>query len=442
MRRLLSSLLVLGLAAGILIAGLGAGGATAGAPYQVRAIFDNAEFAVSGEDVRIAGATVGSIGSLSVTHQNQAAVTLDITNRAFVPFHANASCTIRPQSLIAERYVDCTPGTAAQPTLQRIRQGAGAGNYLLPVTRTSSSIDPDIVQNISQEPVRQSLAIILDELGTGLAARGSDLGAVILRADPALGYTDRVFKLLAEQNRTLAKLASDSDTVLAPLAKARGSMADFVVQANTTASATAQRSAALAASIHKLPSFLHQLRPLMADLGNLAAQGTPLMGSLSASAAGLGHEFTNLTPFAGAAKTALLKLGNAAQRSQHALVSTEPLARRLRTLGTAAAPASQLLDKLTGSLKSTGAIQQLMGVLFYGTEATNGFNQDGHYMRSDVLVGSCTAFARRRVGGCSANFTGSKARAAVARQAVKTTAASASSTRLSGLIHYLVGGGA
>ena len=442
MRRLLTSLLVIGVAAAILIVGTGAGGGSVGSNYHVRAIFDNAEFAVSGEDVRIAGAPVGSIASLAVTKNNQAAVTLNINNRAFVPFHANATCAIRPQSLIAERYVDCTPGTSSQPALQRIRRGGGAGSYLLPVTRTSSPIDPDIVQDISQEPVRQSLSIILDELGTGLAARGSDLNAVILRANPALGYTDQVFKILAAQNRTLARLASDSDTVLAPLAKARASMADFVMQANTTASATAQRSAALATSIHRLPSFLHELRPLMADLGRLATQGTPLMGSLSASAAGLNHEFTNLAPFATAAKTALLRLGSAAQRSQHLLVSTEPLARRLLQLGSAAAPASRLLDRLTASLDSTGAIQQLMGVLFDGTQATNGFNKDGHYVRTDVLVGSCTGYARHPVGGCSAKFSGSKASAAVARQAVRSTKTAATGSRLTGLLGYLVGGGA
>ncbi|HWD65424.1 MAG TPA: MlaD family protein [Solirubrobacteraceae bacterium] len=430
-------------AAGALLISLSAAtGGTPGGTYRVRAIFDNAEFAVSGEDVRIAGADVGSIGSLSVTRNTQAAVTLDIQNRAFVPFHANATCAIRPQSLIAENYVDCTPGTTATAALPRIRSGAGAGSYLLPVTRTSSPIDPDIVQNISQEPVRQSLSIILDELGTGLAARGSDLNAVILRANPALGYTDRVFKILARQSRTLARLASDSDTVLAPLARVRSQVADFVVQANTTAGATAQQRLALSTSIRRLPGFLHALRPLMADLGALADQGTPLMHSLSAGAQGLNQEFTNLTPFAGAARTALIRLGNAAQRSQRWLVGSEPLARRLLSLGRAAQPSSRLLSKLTTSLNTSGGIQQLMGVLFYATQATNGFNRDGHYVRTNILTGSCTGFARTPTAGCSANFSSSKASAAVARAAVRSAGRDSQTPRLTGLLHYLVGSGA
>ncbi|HET9718773.1 MAG TPA: MlaD family protein [Solirubrobacteraceae bacterium] len=442
MRRAAVTVVALAVAGVMLISLAGAGGGTPGGTYQVRAIFDNAQFAVSGEDVRIAGANVGSIASLAVTRKNQAAVTLDIQNREFVPFHANATCAIRPQSLIAENYIDCQPGTSAAAPLQRIRSGAGAGSYLLPVTRTSSPIDPDIVQNISQQPVRQSLSIILDELGTGLAARGSDLNAVILRADPALGYTDRVFKILAVQNRTLAQLATDSDAVLAPLARVRRQVADFIVQANTTAGATAQQRQALRTSIARLPGFLHALRPLMADLGQLADQGTPLMNSLGASASGLNQEFTNLTPFAGAARTALIRLGDAAHRSQRWLVGSEPLARRLLALGNAAQPSSRLLSRLTTSLNNTGAIQQLMGVLFYGTQAINGFNKDGHYVRTDILVGSCTGYARTPTGGCSANFGASRASAAVARQVVSRTGRSSASPHLSGLLHYLVGGGA
>ena len=52
------------------------GGGSSG--YRVEALFDNAGFAVPGEQVRIAGAPVGTISALSVTKQNLAAVTLSI----------------------------------------------------------------------------------------------------------------------------------------------------------------------------------------------------------------------------------------------------------------------------------------------------------------------------------------------------------------------------
>jgi ABC-type transporter Mla subunit MlaD len=413
---------------------LSAAGPSSGASssYQVRAIFDNAAFAVSGEDVRIAGAPVGSIESLDVTADKKAAVTINIDNAAFTPFHANATCAIRPQSLIGEKYVDCNPGTASAPDLTKINHGPGRGTYYLPVARTSSPIDSDIVNNIYQEPIRQRFAIILNELGTGLAARGSDLNAVIHRANPALGKTDKVIGILARQNRQLAQLSADSDTVLTPLAKVRNAIADFVRQANTTSVASAARQADIRRSIALFPPFLRQLRPLLISLGNLAGQGTPLMQSLGRSASDIGRQFEELTPFAKAARPALIALGKSSAQSEPNLIATEPLARRLNRLGTQAVPSSTTLARLLGSLDQTGAIEYLMRLLYNGVSAANGFDSFGHFVRAEPLVGSCTAYKKKPVPGCSANF---------AKASKASVAAVAPSAPLTNLLHFLVGNG-
>jgi ABC-type transporter Mla subunit MlaD len=400
--------------------------------YLVRAIFDDASFAVAGEDVRVAGANVGSIQSLGITDNKRAAVTVAIDDLRFAPFHANATCAIRPQSLIGEQYVDCSPGTSSAPPLPKITQGPGRGSHMLPVAQTSSPIDSDIVQNISTQPVRQSLAVIIDEFGTGLTARGSDLNAVIHRANPALGDTDRVIKILARQNHTLAQLATDSDTVLAPLARERQQLAGFVTNANTTSVASAQRAADISRTFAEFPSFLRQLRPLMADLGSLADQGTPLMTSLGQSASAVGRQFANLTPFAAKARTALIDLGASAQKSQPALVATLPLAQRLGKLGSAAVPTAALLDRLTASIQKTGGIEQLMNLLFAGAVAGNGFNSLSHYVRAEPLVSDCTDYVTRPAPGCSSNFQHGSAAAAQAAAAPGGGAAAGAASALAG----------
>ncbi len=78
-------------------------------PYQVRAIFDNAGFVIPGEDVKIAGVKVGKISSIDVTPDFKAAVVLDITEPGYADFRKDASCIVRPQNLIGERFVDCKP---------------------------------------------------------------------------------------------------------------------------------------------------------------------------------------------------------------------------------------------------------------------------------------------------------------------------------------------
>src|SRR5262245_16646746 len=175
------------LLAAIVLLATSAGGSSGG--YTVRAIFDSAANLISGENVKIDGVKVGTVGSVTPTPHAKAAVVLHIDNPGFQDFRADASCTIRPQALIGEKYVDCTPtqprveGTPLPPPLRRIAGGhEGSGQFLLPVQNTSSPVDVDLLNDITRLPERQRLTIIINELGAGLASRGSDLNVVLRRA--------------------------------------------------------------------------------------------------------------------------------------------------------------------------------------------------------------------------------------------------------------------
>src|SRR3954453_8863032 len=115
---------VLGIAAALAVCGvlvvLATGASNGGGgDYKVRAIFENAFSLVPGEDVKIAGVKVGKINSLDVTPQQQAAVTFSITRAGFDDFRKDAECTIRPQSLIGEKFVECTPTQPKAPGQQQ-----------------------------------------------------------------------------------------------------------------------------------------------------------------------------------------------------------------------------------------------------------------------------------------------------------------------------------
>src|ERR671936_736606 len=311
MKRLIAITLLLIAVPLVLVFGLGAndGG---GSGYIVRA--------VPGEDVKVAGAKVGTIDSLHVTPDNKAAVVLKINNAGFTPFHTNAHCTIRPQSLIGETFAECSPGSSAAPVLPTIQHGDGKGQHLLPVTNTSSPVDIDEINDIMREPTRERLALIINEFGTALAGRGKDLNAAIHRANPALRETDKVLAILATQNHTLANLAKDSDQVLQPLAARRRQVADFIVQSNKTAQATAQVRGAIAASIQRFPAFLRQLKPTLSDLGALSDEMTPVITDLGRAAPGLNRFVIELGPFSKASIPAVKSLGQATDVGTPALV--------------------------------------------------------------------------------------------------------------------------
>jgi ABC-type transporter Mla subunit MlaD len=374
--------------------------------YLVRAIFDNASTLVVGEDVKVAGAPVGIVSDMDVTPDKRAAVTLRIDDEGFTPFKRDASCIIRLQGLIGERFVECEPGSADSPRLQKIDDGDGKGERLLPVANTSSPVDLDLLNNIMRLPYRQRFAILLNELGTGLAGRGDELNEVIHRANPALRETDKVLSILAGQNRALARLAEDSDRALAPLTRERERLAHFIVAANQTGQATAERRGDIARGIHRLPDFLHQLRLLMVDLEGVADQGTPLLSDLGDAAPDLGRLIRAQGTLADAARDAFPSLGDALERGRPALIHARPLIQDLGRLGKQLAPVSVDLDELTKSLDDTGAIERINDFLYYVALATNGFDSLSHYLRAGLVTNTCSEYATVSTGiACSANFT-------------------------------------
>lgn len=374
-----------------------------GSGYKVRAIFDFVR-AVPGEDVKIAGAKVGKIESLDVTRDKKAAVVLDIQKSGFAPFHQDAHCTIRPQSLIGETFAECSPGSNNAPELPKIKSGPGKGQHLLTVQHTSSPVDIDEINDIMREPTRERLAILINEFGTALAGRGQALNDAIHRANPALRDTDKVLAILAQQNRTLADLARNSDQVLGPLAAKRQQLAGFIVQANRTAQATAERRADISAGIHRFPAFLRQLRPTLADLGSLSDQMTPVIRDLGAAAPGLNRFIEQLGPFSRASIPALDSLGKATLVGRPALIKARPIATDLAQFAAAADPVSKNLDALTKSLAATKGVDRLMDFLFFQMAAINGFDGIGHYLRAGLLVNVCSTYALASVPGCSSNF--------------------------------------
>jgi phospholipid/cholesterol/gamma-HCH transport system substrate-binding protein len=411
MKRLVAIALLLVAVPLVLVFGTGAGDGGGGSNYKVRAIFDFVR-AVPGEDVKVAGAKVGKIDSLQVTPDNKAAVVLAINKAGFSPFHANAHCTIRPQSLIGETFADCQPGTSSAPVLPTIQKGDGKGQHLLGVDHTSSPVDIDEINDIMREPTRERLAILINEFGTGLAGRGKDLGAAIHRANPALRDTDKVLALLASQNRTLADLAKNSDQVLQPLAARRRQVADFIVQANKTAQATAERRNDISAGIQRFPAFLRQLKPTLDDLSSLSDQMTPVITDLGRAAPGLNRFVEKLGPFSKASIPAIKSLGAAADVGTPALVAARPITSDLRQLATNADPVSKNLDALTKSLAATGGINHLMDFLFFQMQAINGFDSIGHYLRAGLILNTCTTYATAPIPNCSSNFDNASAAAA------------------------------
>jgi len=395
-----------------------------GDEYEVRAIFDNGGFVVPGEAVRVAGANVGSVSSVDVTlpgervHRDgspdpgKAVVVMKIDDAGFQDFRQDATCLIRPQSLLGEKYVDCqpttprAPGSEPPPELDEVPDGQpGAGQRFLPLENNGKEVDVDLINNIMREPYADRFRLILNDLGAGFAARGPDLAAIIRRADPALRQTNRVLAELASQNQRLSQLARDGDRVLAPWARERAAVSGFINNANVAAEATAERSQDLEAGFQRFPEALHQLRLTMAKLRAFSDRATPVFAEFRDGGPAIARATRALGPFAHATEPALTSLGTAAAQSRQPLLDSVPTLHDAGTLAKSAAPGARRLAKLLANLRQTGFHENFMQLLINTTGAINGYDQYGHFLRAWLLPNSaCTALFPVTREDCLAHF--------------------------------------
>ncbi|HEU4737973.1 MAG TPA: MlaD family protein [Solirubrobacterales bacterium] len=437
---LLIGAVVVAIVAIVLIA---SGGDDSSDGYKVRAVFDNGGFMVNGEEVRVAGATVGEIESVDVSmpgekvaYENgkrvekpgKAIIVLNITDPGFQDFRKDASCQIRPQSLIGEKFVDCrttlprAPGTEPAPALEQIPDGeAGAGQYLLPLGSNGTSVDPDLINDIYSLPYAQRFRLIFNELGAGLAGRGEDIEELVKRANPVLRDVDRVFGILSAQRKQLAQLAADSDAILGPLARERQHFAGFITNSGAAAEASAEKGPELEEALRKFPVFLGEFRETMKDLKTFSDAGAPLFEDFGTAAPALTDATKTLTPFSEALTVSLKSLGDAGEASGPIFREANPVVRKAGELAKSGVKPTANLAKLFVGLKQNGGWDGLTELIYGSAASLNGFDKYGHFGRTRVTLSTCFEYSAAAEGesGCVARFNGKNA-----SEAAETSAAS------------------
>ncbi len=401
------------------------GGESSG--YVVRAIFDNGGFMVKGEQVRVAGANVGQIESVGVTLPGEvdsyeggkersvsgkAVIVMKITDPGFQDFRSDATCQIRPQSLIGEKFVDCrptlprAPGAKPAPALKEVPSGQpGAGQHLLPLENNSTSVDPDLINDINKLPYAQRFRLIFNELGAGLAGRGADIEAAVKRANPALRDVDRLLGILNSQSKQLTQLNVDSEQILEPLARERSQVAGFFTNSGAAAQATTERGKALEESLQKFPAFLRQFRTTMRSLQGFSDVATPVFADLGKAAPSFTETTRLLTPFSAASTVALKSLGATGEEAGPTLRAADPVVRKTSQLARTGVTPTTNLAKFLTSTKETKGFDALTELIYNFTAASNGFDKYGHFSRLLVTLTNCLEY-EVEASGCSAKFTG------------------------------------
>ena len=367
--------------------------------YRVDAIFDRTAALIPGQEVRVAGAKVGSVTDIELTLDRRARVQLEV-GEAFSPFHEDASCVIRQDSLLGEKFVECDPGSSAARPLK----GRDGEAPTVPLERNTTPVEIDTVLSTLRLPYRQRLGILLNELGYGLAGRGDDLNDLIRRAHPALREANDVLAVLARERAQLRRLVEGTDAAVAELARRRSEVQGLVERAAEVTETTASRRGDLQEAIRRLPPLLDELEPSAEQLGSLAREATPALARLRAAAPSVRALLGDFDPLSEAAVPALEELARTSRTGRRTVRAAMPVARRLRLAARELPAPVRTATELVESLRDQGGVEGIMSFLYYATAASARFDAVSHILPSFQVFNQCNPYSETPVAGCSGHF--------------------------------------
>ncbi len=426
MRRLAAIFLALA-AAGALAAVLQSASAQGSSTATFAVVFDDARGLVAGQLVKVAGAQAGTIKNVTVVKQGSGGSTSfkakveGTIDSKFMPLHANATCTIRPQGLIAENYLECDPGSPPSPSLE----SKGGQPPTVPVQNTTEPVNLLDLFNIFNAPTRERFALILNELGIGTAGEGQNFNDILYRANPALKLAKQVIGILTRQSAQLQTLIDATNTIVQEGANHTGAVQSFLDQAAAISSTTAAHRSNLQLAINRLPRLLAVAQPSLAQLDVVAREGTPLVQQLGVAAPYLNKVSTDFGPFVRQARPGLAKLSVALTKAIPAIKHATPVVAALNSYTSRSLAKTKLSGKLFTSLQHAGFIENFLGIVYYVGASIARFDQTSHLLDfaiENIQNGACIPYATTPVQGCGANYGSAPASAARSASAARPAA--------------------
>src|SRR5437588_12587042 len=207
--------------------------------YRLVVPLDSADGLYPGSDVLIAGAKAGSVQDITLDG-NQTLVTI-VLDDAHAPVHTDARVTVRPKSLLGEKYVALEPGTA-----DALSSGAR-----LPQTQVARAVDLQDVVNSLDQPTREKLRTLVISLGGGLAGRGLDTNQTLSYGRQDLDHLAAITDTLAARDQDLEKVIQGLDQVTAELAKSdrRSELGALIKNSQTLLHSLSQQDAQIKATL-------------------------------------------------------------------------------------------------------------------------------------------------------------------------------------------------
>jgi phospholipid/cholesterol/gamma-HCH transport system substrate-binding protein len=222
---------------------------TGGTPYTLRLNFQDAGGLVSGNQVLIGPAIVGTVNGITLTNDGEAQVEISLEDK-YAPMHQGTVARIYENSLSgsANRYISLEPG----PTGNHMIPSGGLVNQ----SNTYSFVSLDQLFNTLDRGTRLGLRNFIQGQAATIQGRAQDARRSLLYFAPALAATSNVTQELTRSEPVFDQLLVQGARAMSQLASRSQQLTELVANGNRATGAIASQAQALEQALTLFPSTL------------------------------------------------------------------------------------------------------------------------------------------------------------------------------------------
>jgi len=243
-----------------------------GSTYTLHVDFQDAGGLVTGNQVMIGPAAVGSVQSIGLTANGQAQVQIGIDS-SDAPLHEGTLALIYENSLsgLANKYIVLEPGPQTAPVIN--------SGGLITSNLTRSEVNLDQLFNTLDAPTRQGLRGFIRGEAASIEGRAQQGNQTLRYLAPALASTSDVTAEISRDEPVFDSLLVQGAQALQTLGSRSQELTELIANTNATTSAIASQSQALEQALSLLPPALNHSTQTFAGLRSTLDALDPLVNA-------------------------------------------------------------------------------------------------------------------------------------------------------------------
>ncbi|KRF17058.1 hypothetical protein ASG90_06930 [Nocardioides sp. Soil797] len=328
----------------------------------------------NGQEVRIAGVTVGRIKEADVTDDGNARLTLALEPGYDV--YENAKLILRPKTPLNDMYVEMSQGGPPADKLD-------AGD-LIDEGQTENPVQIDEVLQHLDERSRSALTALVGESDAALAHAPQNLAPGLDATSKSLEKLKPVVTSLETRRETIKRVVTAFATISHAAGDDDGRLVRLTHSLNTTLGVLASRDDDLRAALSQLPGLSGDLKTATSRVTGLSSELDQTLEEVSGASEDLPTALARLTDTASQVEETANTAAPVVTDLRPLVADLRPTVSDLRPTLTDAATVTGRLDKATQML--TGSLTDLRGFVYNTASMVKLQDTNGGILRGQIQV--------------------------------------------------------